>query len=186
MFHMRESKQKGFSLIELGIVIAVVGVGLIFTVSKIRETKITSRAQKANRDLVQIITNAQRVYSTSRTFPGTWDNALLVRNNVFPASWVAGGNVVSPFGGLFRIDTQPVTAATPDTAAIVLDNVPSKVCAELGQLMAGSSAVVGMWTGGSPPRDVKNLASGEVNVANLGLGCAESSNVGMAFYFARN
>jgi prepilin-type N-terminal cleavage/methylation domain-containing protein len=187
MFQMRESKQKGFSLVELGIVLAVVAVALFFTVSKVSETKVTSRAQNASRDLTQIITNAQRLYSTKGEFPAdgtSWNNnAVLIRNNVFPASWVAGNSVVSPFGGAFRIDTQPGT--NRKLAAIELGNIPSKVCAELGQAIMGE--VVGMWAGaGTPSYTVKNSNTGQINLENLGNGCTQATNVSMAFYFRTN
>jgi prepilin-type N-terminal cleavage/methylation domain-containing protein len=185
MLRLRKSKQKGFSLVELGIVLAVVGVALFFTISTISQTKVTTSAQNARRDLTQIITNAQRLYSTKGAFPvGTWNNnAVLIRNNVFPASWVAGPDaIISPFGGAVRFDT-----VSPTVAAIVLNDVPSKVCAELGEAMMDS--VLGILTGA--PSTVsgyyaKNPATGEINLDNLGLGCTSASYVPMAFSFGRN
>jgi prepilin-type N-terminal cleavage/methylation domain-containing protein len=188
MFQVRESKQKGFSLVELGIVLAVVSVALFFTVSKVSETKVTSRALNVSRDLTQIMTNAQRLYSTKGEFPAdgtSWNNnAVLIRNNVFPASWVAGNDVVTPFGGAFRIDTQG--GYNRKLAAIVLNNIPSKVCAELGQAIMGE--VVGMWAGSNEINAPlgKNPATGDINLENLGNGCTQAANVSMAFYFRTN
>jgi type II secretory pathway pseudopilin PulG len=183
MFKVRTSKQMGFTLVELGIVLSLIGIGLFFAITKMSETSDTNRAQTASRDLTQIIINARRLYRTQTRFPaGTWDEAILIRNNVFPPLWVdTATNVVrNPFGGEFRIDTQPDNTI----AAIVLGGVPSKVCSELGQAMSGG--VLGMWAGGGPAIEIKSTNSDAVNLRGLALGCTQAPNVTMAFFFGRN
>jgi prepilin-type N-terminal cleavage/methylation domain-containing protein len=188
MFHVPESKQKGFTLVELGVVLAVVAVALFFTITKVSETKITNRAQNVSRDLTQIIVNAQRLYSTKGEFPDVyaWNNEVLIRNNVFPASWVEGENVVSPFGDAFTIGT-PHAATDRKLGAMIIHGVPSKVCTELGQAML-DKGVLGMWAGiqAGTPLFAKNPDTGVINLENLGLGCTQARSVSMAIYFRTN
>jgi prepilin-type N-terminal cleavage/methylation domain-containing protein len=186
MFQVRESKQKGFSLVELGVVLSVVAVALFFTITKVSETKITNRAQNVSRDLTQIIVNAQRLYSTKGEFPDgyAWNNEVLIRNNVFPASWVQGGNVASPLGDEFAIVTPH--AADRKLGAMIIRGVPSKVCTELGQAML-DKGVLGMWAGMHGKEFfAKDPTTGDINLENLGNGCTQAANVSMAFYFRTN
>jgi type II secretory pathway pseudopilin PulG len=183
MFQVRESKQKGFSLVELGIVFAVAGVALFFTVSKIRETNVTSTAQTVSNDVTQIINNFQRLYSSQAQFPpaGTIANTVLVKNNVFPASWVdSSGNVVSPFEGVFAITVQ--NWGNRQVAALSLFNVPSKICAELGQLMAGGALGISVNS-----TDVKSPRSDNsvIELDKLGNECTASETASFNVFFNR-
>jgi type II secretory pathway pseudopilin PulG len=184
----RESEQLGFSLIEFGIVLALVGAGLFFVFTKMRETSEARYAQTASRDLTQIITNFQRLYSSQGRFPplGTVSNLTLAQNNVFPSSWVDSTNAVrSPVGTAFRIDIPQSSgpfASIPERtfAAIVIDNVPTKICTELAQLMLGGALGVR-----ANFMYIKHPATGAIDLTVM-RACSDGPNVEMVFFFGRN
>jgi type IV pilus assembly protein PilA len=180
----RIRKQAGFTLVELGIVLALIGIGLFFAISKINETNDQSRAQSVSTDLSYTITNVKRLYQTQPNFPaGNYVNADLRNNSVFPATWngALAGAVVAPFSGAPTVGQRtPAGQTAGNFAAITIPNVPSRVCTELARLTA--SGIAELEVNGVV---VKPL-NGPLNIVNLGTNCTAADEVPMIFTFARN
>jgi prepilin-type N-terminal cleavage/methylation domain-containing protein len=192
MFHAIKSKSKGFSLVELGIVLGIVGIALLYVMTKFSESSNSGRALSMSQDLNQIITNAQRFYSTQPAFPpaGTaWNLDVLRENNVFPARWIgANGQVVSPFGGQPNLFT-PFAPATTQNGGMIIPNVPSRICPKLVEAMSSNESILGIWVGAGAPGNfavVRGLNDRGTNVNVIGTGCSQADNVQFSVIFGRN
>jgi prepilin-type N-terminal cleavage/methylation domain-containing protein len=187
MEKVQQRKQKGFTLIELGIVLALIGIGLFFAISKINETSDQSRAQNVSNELSSTITGIKRYYATQPAFPQNMVLIDMARNGVFPNTWVTpGANPVvnPPFGG--GALTLGVVPGDANSAQISIPNVPPRICSELGRLMANGSTAIGV--GQAPPvaPNVK-LPNGQLTLNTLGTTCnpAGGAAVVMTFRFTR-
>lgn len=184
--HIRNRKQAGFTLVELGIVLALIGIGLFFAISKINETNDQSRAQSVSNDLTFTITNVKRLYATQAAFPpgNDYGNGVLRDNSVFPATWNDPANaaqVLAPFNGNPIVGQRtPAGQAAGNFAAITIPNVPTRVCSELGRLMA--TGIAQLEANGVVVKPV-NLA---LDVPLLGTSCSAAATVPMIFTFSRN
>jgi prepilin-type N-terminal cleavage/methylation domain-containing protein len=185
--HIRSRKQAGFTLVELGIVLALIGIGLFFAISKINETNDQSRAQSVSNDLTFTITNVKRLFATQAAFPAAaaaYANDILRNNSVFPASWNDPANaaqVLAPFNGNPTVAQRtPAGQTAGNFAAITIPNVPTRVCSELGRLMATGIAEL----------EVNGVIVKALNAplvpATLGTSCSAAAEVAMIFTFARN
>lgn len=186
--HIRSRKQAGFTLVELGIVLALIGIGLFFAISKINETNDQSKAQNVANDITFTITNVKRLFATQAAFPSddkAYANDILRNNAVYPATWNDPGDekkVVTPFTGTPTIKRNtPEGQQAGNYAAITIDNVPSRVCTELARVMATGISQLEVVSG----KVVKPLG-GSLNVDELGKQCTSTKQVTMIFTFARN
>lgn len=178
-------KQAGFTLVELGIVLALIGIGLFFAISKINETNDQSRAQSVSNDLTFTITNVKRLFATQAAFPaGDYANADLRNNSVFPATWNDPNNatqVLAPFNGNPTVgQSTPAGQTAGNFAAITIPNVPTRVCSELGRLMA--TGISELQVNGV----VVKAVNAPLAVAALGTNCSAAGTVPMIFTFSRN
>lgn len=183
---IRKSRQSGFTLVELGIVLALIGIGLFFAISKMQETGDASRAQNVANDISTTVNNIQRFYSTVNEFPATFTIADLISNKVVPQKWVATipavGNtpatstIVGPFGG--AVTFTRVSGLTSE-ASIKIENVPSRVCSEMGRLMADGYRTIDVGT-----VEVKAV-NGTLDIGALGTNCSKTGTVSMTFRFQK-
>ena len=182
----RKSRQSGFTLVELGIVLALIGIGLFFAISKMQETGDASRAQNVANDISTTVNNIQRFYSTVNEFPPTFSYTDLISNKVVPQKWVgtiaattttpASTTIVGPFGGTVTI-TRDGTLTSE--ASIEIQNVPSRVCSEMGRLMADGYRAISVE--GTPVKAV----NGSLDISKLGTECSKAVAVSMTFRFQK-
>lgn len=179
---IRKSRQSGFTLVELGIVLALIGIGLFFAISKMQETGDASRAQNVANDISTIVNNIQRFYSTVNEFPPTFTQSDLISNKVVPQKWVATAGtppvstIVGPFGG--GVTFTRVTGLTSE-ASIKIENVPSRVCSEMGRLMADGYRTIDVGT-----VEVKAV-NGSLDISKLGTECSKAVAASMTFRFQK-
>ena len=177
---IRKSRQSGFTLVELGIVLALIGIGLFFAISKMQETGDASRAQNVANDISTTVNNIQRFYSTVQEFPSTINQADLISNKVVPAKWVAttpsGSAITGPFGGAVTI-TRDGTLTSE--ASIQIQNVPSRICSEMGRLMADGYRTITVGT------TLVKAVNGSLDIGALGTSCSSAGTVSMTFRFQK-
>ena len=184
---IRKSRQSGFTLVELGIVLALIGIGLFFAISKMQETGDASRAQNVANDISTTVNNIQRFYNTVQEFPSPINQAELISNKVVPAKWVATTPSTTPGATPTSVITGPfggaVTIKRDDTltseASIQIENVPSRVCSEMGRLMADGYRAI---TVESTPVKAVN---GSLDISKLGTECSKAVAVSMTFRFQK-
>lgn len=173
----RSRRQKGFTLIEVGIVLALVGVALFFTLSKMSTTSDLTRSQNFVSEFSGIVTNAKRLYATQQSYTGV-TIAILRDNNVFPATWNVGGTVTGPWTG--AVTTAAATLVTAgDGLTITVPNIPQGVCSDIVRAMASGVDVISV-----AGTNVKAFQT-TINLATAGTQCASAANVSIAFSFGK-
>lgn len=172
-------KQRGFTLIELGIVLALSGIVLFYAVSKMTSTGDQVRAQALVGELAQIVQNTKRLYATQGSYNGV-TIAALRNNTVFPSSWngTAAGTITGPFTGAVTVGATTLTTAD-DAVMITTPNVPTSVCSEAARMLADGVNIITV--GGT----VVKANNGALNIDTLGTQCSAANSVSFAVTFGK-
>lgn len=177
MKQVKIRRSRGFTLIELGIALALIGIGLFFVISKLNETSDASKAQNLVSDLSGIITNTKRLYATQQSYNGVAIGTLR-DNAVFPTAWNNAGTITGPFTGAVTVAAATLSTAD-DSATITIPNIPSRVCTEIARMMSEGVNVMSVAGTTVKPNN------GTLNVATLGTQCVSATSVAMGFTFGR-
>jgi len=173
----RSRRQQGFSLIEVGIVLALAGVALFFTLSKMSVNADQTKSQNFITDFSGIVTNAKRLYATQQSYTGVTINALR-DNSVFPTAWNVGGTITGPWTG--AVTTAAATLVTAgDGLTLTVPNVPQGFCSDVVRAMAAGVDVIAV--AGTNVKAFQNT----LNIATAGTQCASAANVSIAFTFGK-
>lgn len=91
---MRLRHSRGFSLLEMAIVMLI--AGLIIAGIWILAAQINHENKKAilGRDVIQIVVNTRALFVNQTTSTGNFTSADAITANIFPASWVQGNPAV--------------------------------------------------------------------------------------------
>lgn len=174
----QRKKQQGYSLVEIGIVMAIVAIGLFYAISKGVEMNNQSKSQSVAQDLAStIVPNAKRLYATQSSYTGVTIGALR-DNNVFPGTWNVAGTITGPFTG--AVTTSAATFVTAgDALTITVPNVYQSICSDIVRMMAGGIEQIAV--GGT----VVQAYQGTLNVGTLGTQCAAAASSSIAFTFGK-
>lgn len=170
-------KSRGFTLIEIGAALALMGIGLFFVMSKMRTSGDQVRAQALVSELSQIVQNTKRLYATQSSFNGI-TIAALRDNGVFPTSWNVGGTITGPFTGAVTTASATLTA-TDDAAVVTIPNVPSGVCSEIARTIADGVNIIAV------AGTVVKANNGNLNIGTLGTQCVSANSVAFAVTFGK-
>lgn len=171
-------RQKGFTLVELGIVLALIGIGLFYAVSKLSSTGAESKAQAVTSDLASmVVPSIKRVYATQSSYTGV-TIATLRDNNVFPNSWNVSGTITGPFAGAVTVAAATFVTAG-DALSLTIPNVPKEVCPSIVNMM--SSGIEQIAVGGTTVKPNQ----GALDIAALGTQCAAANSTSIAFTFGK-
>lgn len=108
-----QKKQQGFTLIELMIVIAIVGILAAIALPAYQDYTVRAKMSEALANLAEAKTSVAEYYATNGYMPDDEDEAGF--NSNIDTDIVASMNYVSANGGLLTITIQ--TGATPDNTA---------------------------------------------------------------------
>lgn len=177
---IRKSRQSGFTLVELGIVLALIGIGLFFAISKMQDTNSTSKAQNAASDTSSVITNIQRFYGTAAIFPSTGvSSAAMMGNNLVPERWINRTGkepvVIGPFGTAPTV----VQADSGNQALMTFTDVPRKVCGEMIRLVSDGVNVITVGAVTVKP------SGGLLDINAMGTQCNAAAVVSVGFQFRK-
>ena len=170
-------KNKGFTIIEVGIVLALVGIALYFVISKLSQTADQNKAQNLSTDLSSVIGNAKRLYASQTSYAGVTIGALR-DNAVFPPQWNVAGTITGPFTGPISVAAGTLVAAN-DALAITVPNIPSGVCSDIARMMVEGVNII------TVAGTVVKPNNGAMDVATLGTQCSSAASVPMIFTFGR-
>jgi len=170
-----KSRQSGFTLVELGIVLALIGIGLFFAISKMQETGNTSRAQNAASEISTTITNLQSFYGTASAFPATVGAADMINNRLVPEKWinrtVTPNTLQGPFGTAPTVAQFAATAPGNTEANITLAGVPSAICPDMVRTLSDGVRTV------SVNGVVVKPLNGTLNFNTLGTNCNQAGGI---------
>lgn len=176
-----KTKQSGFTLVELGIVVAIaaviIGIGLVVVPSVLAAT----RANGEISDLPAISTKIQRAFANQPNFstPTTASMAVLVNLRVFPENMVSGTTVTNRWGGSLTAAVSTLQTAN-DSVTLTDTNVPGPECNQVVQGIDRSYRQIKV-----NATTVKADGDAQVNLATLGTACNAAGNNAIAVTFGK-
>lgn len=125
--HVIALKQRGFTLIELGIVVVIGSILLAVALSIATTVLADNRANDELKEVPLIVTRIQKLYNNRANFTGL-TTALAISQNSFPANRVTSTTTVTNrWGG--TITVAPATMVTAsDAVTATYTNVPKSEC----------------------------------------------------------
>jgi len=164
-------KTKGFSLIELLLVIGIIGLITVAVVSRYSDAQAASKAQKAQDAILRITTAVKRIYQLNPNYVGLTP-AVLINHRGVPAEMVTGTTITNQWGGTVLIAPTNVSGGRNNAFTVTWPSVPENECARIITTVSSAADKVTVGT-----TDVKALgAAGGVNPATVGTACANSAN----------
>lgn len=126
MNFLRTRKQRGFTLIEMVVVLALIAAGIGFIISRSSSASQTSKVQAEVGNLQSVTTKVKSTFASRPNYTGA-TTAFLLAQGAFPTSMVNGATVVNTWGG-----NVTVAAGAGNTSVdITYAGVPSASCIEL-------------------------------------------------------
>lgn len=121
-----EKKQRGFTLIEFMVVIALIGLGLVLVVTQFGQANASNQTQTSIRNISSLISGITGMKDVRNGYAGLTNTVLLQTNGV-PENMKVGGALKNIYGGA-------VTAREGVSASnfeIVMEGVPQTNCTEI-------------------------------------------------------
>jgi type II secretory pathway pseudopilin PulG len=164
---INSSSQGGFGIIEIGIVLVIVSMMLAVTLSYVRGTLASNRANDEAKELSSVVLNIQRLYANRSAFTSATTIGSLANNGVFPTSRTTGsGTTAAPTNRWQGLITAAVSASPYTTLTLTYAGVPSAECNTLIPQLEG--VVTTITVGGSSVKGANSV----VDVAALGTQCS--------------
>lgn len=175
-----KKRSKGFTLVEMGIVVAIgaiiIGVGIAVVPGIMASNRVNAEVS----ELPTIVTNIQRAYNNQPGFTPAPTIASLANLGVFPESRARPGDAaaVNRWGG--AITVAAAGATLPNGLTLTYADVPSAECRELVPALSNSFRVITVGT------TVVKPDGGNVNMTTLpGLCNVASGRVNIAYSFTK-
>ena len=130
--NLNKQKQKGFSLLELLLVVAVGAILILAGLAIYRNVTSQTQVNEASRLLNVLKQETQKLWQGESTYGAVGDNmnAILINSNAVPTAYAAAGSadINSPFD-------QPVDVISQgNTFDIEFTNVPQGACINMGRM----------------------------------------------------
>ena len=185
------SSQRGYSLVELSIALAIIAVIVVGGLMGTRQILLSNNINNQLKDSAQVLTKITRQYqkqnvTTGATVAtlaplGTWPAERTTNTNgVWTVRGVIGGTSELVFSNTALLGSLPANQGL----IYVLRNVPSAACADIVNgldplafaIYAGAAATADPTTGATPTTTAVKVADAQaVNMANLAVGCSNAN-----------
>lgn len=177
-----KSKQKGFTLVELGVVVAVGATILVISLGVVPSVLANNRANAEMQEVPGIATNIQKIYLNAPTYVGATLDAV-IRLNAFPSSRVTipasgAATATNRWGGAVTMSVATLTS-TNDIVRLVYSNVGSSECKTVIGGIAGLArriVVDSANSGTSGAGTTVKPDAGALDITALGTACGTTAN----------
>ena len=175
------SKQKGFTLVEVGIVVAIaaviIGLGLVVVPSILS-------SNKANAEVSLIpaaVSKIQKAFSNQNDFSSA-TTAMVTKLNAFPNEQVnqTNGTITNRWNGAVNVLPTNLHGTDNDGAAITSANIPSAECVAIVQ---GVERTVARITVGTTV--VKAVGDAAADPTAVGTACNAASTATIEYAFSK-
>jgi len=138
-----ETKQKGYTIIELGIALAIIAVLIVAGLAGVTTVLNSSKANAQIEDSGIVLAKLQSILTSTNTSGMT--TAAAIGSSLFPASRVSGTTVANKFGGsefvasnsaALTSSSNGVDLAVNVGAIYVMTSVPKAACADIANSLA--------------------------------------------------
>ncbi|MEJ6002642.1 type 4 pilus major pilin [Paucibacter soli] len=119
-------KQRGFTLVELAVVVAIIVAAAAGIIARRNATNQTAMIQTESGNLTAILGKVNSTFAGRSNYSGV-NTALLLSQGAFPTSMVDGANVVNIWQGAVTV----AAGAGNTSVDITYNGVPSSACIEL-------------------------------------------------------
>ena len=176
------ARQRGFTLVEIGIVVAIAAAILVIALTVVPTVLANNRSNAEMQELPSVVTNIQKAYSNAPTFVGATLDSV-IRLNAFPSERVtvpAAGlaTATNRWGGTITLAVANLTA-TNDIARLVYSNVTERECKTVIQGVAGMARRIYVDSANGAAAGAGVLVKGDglaVDLALLGTSCGTGTN----------
>lgn len=182
-------RQRGYSLVELSIALAIVAVIIVGGLMGTRQILLTNGINNQLKDSAQTITRVVKQFQRQKTTAGLSVNTLAPlgywpseRVNEVKGVWSVRGVIGGTTEFVFPNAAAVGTLASDQALVYVIRNVPSAGCADLVggldalayAIYAGKAAAADPTTGAIPAgaTEVKEPDANAVNLTKLATGCS--------------
>ncbi|TXI77594.1 MAG: hypothetical protein E6Q44_13330 [Flavobacteriales bacterium] len=121
--------QRGLSLIELSLGLLIAAVVIGFGIKAFNYVMADTRAQDAQRALLQIVAGAKALKSNN-AYTGITAQVLIDANKA-PEDLVQGTTISNPFSGTFTVAAFSANGGTDNAVKVCANQVPRSECASL-------------------------------------------------------
>lgn len=175
--------QRGFGIIEIGIVLVIVSMLLAVTLGYVRGVLADNRANDEARDLAQTVIRIQRLYNNRSNYTGATLTGL-IGNGVFPSERLSGTTGVNNRWGGTVTFALATLATTNDAITLTYSNVPQLECNSVISQVERSVSRILVGTATVKPYAV---GGGTLDINSLGTACGTGGSTNsLAFTFGVN
>ena len=195
-----ETKQKGYTIIELGIALAIIAVLIVAGLAGVTTVLNSSKANAQIEDSGIVLAKLQSILTSTATSGMT--TAAAIGSSLFPASRVSGNTVTNKFGGSEFVASNGgditvggTTVGTNTGALYVITSVPRAACADIANSVGSLANAAWVFTPGTAittdglagantnltPANLVKSPGGTVLGAAVGTQCNTGTAPTMAF-----
>jgi len=170
--------EKGFTLIELSLVVALISIGLLFIVQQFKNSEEQEKSMHAISNIVHISTAAAN-FKDGKTGYANVNQNVLARSSRIPEQIKSGGTIVNLYGGAVYVGT--AGAFFPwnnEYVSIQYNFVPQHACVDIASKLIPVS-----YSGNTTTHGVEVQKNGMgaklpiYTMSDAGINCGANNNI---------
>lgn len=153
----RSANSKGFTILELSVVLVIMALGIAGVVSYIGDSGTNQKVTEALQDMGKLRTVIEATYGAQGNY-STLSNAEIVNSKRLSASMIQGGVIRNAFNGNVTLSPANIGGGTANGYTIQFDQVSTEACNSIATYDLGTS-VVQMTFNGTTFTEVPSVAA---------------------------